>query len=200
MRLAAYVAGREMVWGRVASLYLRSFERACREGEAAAAPRSAIKTLDQQPGHLPELKLDHFYRLTDSTGMFQHASFVVPNYAEGYCTDDNARALVLTLQLQALGDISPRLQTQANTFAAFLQYAFDGVGGRFRNFMSFDRRWLEAAVRRIARACALGAGPLRGSVRTGRIVHLRALPFRARPASGGWFHLAARLGVGPPGH
>ena len=46
------------------------------------------------------MKLDHLFRMSDPTGMFQHASFTVPNFAEGYCTDDNARALVLALMLQ----------------------------------------------------------------------------------------------------
>ncbi|HZZ57246.1 MAG TPA: glycosyl transferase family 1, partial [Opitutaceae bacterium] len=85
----------------------------------------------------------HLFRMSDSTGIFQHASFTVPNFAEGYCTDDNARALVLALMLQARGNNSPRLQAHATTYAAFLSHAFDRKLGRFRNFMSFDRRWLE---------------------------------------------------------
>ena len=67
----------------------------------------------------------------------------MPNFAEGYCTDDNARALVLALMLQRLGHGSPRLGAHAATYAAFLNHAFDRKRGRFRNFMSFDRRWLE---------------------------------------------------------
>jgi hypothetical protein len=81
--------------------------------------------------------------MSDSTGIFQHASFTVPNFAEGYCTDDNARALALALMLQRLGKSSVRLQAHATTYAAFLNHAFDRERGRFRNFMSFDRRWLE---------------------------------------------------------
>jgi hypothetical protein len=104
---------------------------------------SPIKTLDEQPGQLPELKLDHLFRMSDSTGIFQHASFTVRNFAEGYCTDDNARALVLALMLKKLGQDSPQLGAKAATYAAFLNHAFDRKLGRFRNFMSFDRRWLE---------------------------------------------------------
>ncbi len=63
--------------------------------------------------------------MSDSTGIFQHASFTVPNFAEGYCTDDNARALVLALMLQRLGHGSPQLRRQAATYAAFLNHAFD---------------------------------------------------------------------------
>lgn len=143
MRRNAYRLGRDMVWGRVARLYVKSFGQARQDHSFIGRRSSPIKTLDEQPGQLPELKLDHLFRMSDSTGIFQHASFTVPNFAEGYCTDDNARALVLALMLQRLGCGSPRLDAQAATYAAFLNHAFDRSSGRFRNFMSFDRRWLE---------------------------------------------------------
>jgi hypothetical protein len=143
MRKNAYKLGRDMVWSRVAQLYAKSFERARQDHSFVGRRSSPIKTLDEQPGQLPELKLDHLFRMSDSTGIFQHASFTVPNFAEGYCTDDNARALVLTVMLQQLGHGSARLAAQASTYAAFLNHAFDRKSGRFRNFMSFDRHWLE---------------------------------------------------------
>jgi hypothetical protein len=143
MRKNAYKLGRDMVWSQVAQLYAKSFEQARQDHNFVGRKASPIKTLDQQSGQLPELKLDHLFRMSDSTGIFQHASFTVPNFAEGYCTDDNARALVLALMLQKLGRGSPRLSAQAATYAAFLNHAFDRPRGRFRNFMSFDRRWLE---------------------------------------------------------
>jgi glycosyltransferase involved in cell wall biosynthesis len=143
MRKHAYLLGRDMVWSRVAQLYAKSFEQARQDHSFVGRKSSPIKTLDEQPGQLPELKLDHLFRMSDSTGIFQHASFTVPNFTEGYCTDDNARALVLAVMLQRLGLGSPRLGEQAATYAAFLNHAFDRKSGRFRNFMSFDRRWLE---------------------------------------------------------
>ncbi|MBI3415152.1 MAG: glycosyltransferase family 4 protein [Verrucomicrobia bacterium] len=143
MRKNAYKLGRDMVWSCVAQLYVQSFERARHDHSFVGTKSSPIKTLDEQPGQLPELKLDHLFRLSDSTGIFQHASFTVPNFAEGYCTDDNARALVLALMLKRLGQGSPRLGERAATYAAFLNHAFDRERRRFRNFMSFDRRWLE---------------------------------------------------------
>jgi glycosyltransferase involved in cell wall biosynthesis len=143
MRKNAYKLGREMVWSRVAQLYAKSFEQARHDHSFVGRKSSPIKTLDETPGQLPELKLDHLFRMSDSTGIFQHASFTVPNFSEGYCTDDNARALVLALMLQKLGQGSPQLGAQAATYAAFLNHAFDRKLGRFRNFMSFDRRWLE---------------------------------------------------------
>jgi len=143
MRKNAYKLGREMVWGRVARLYAKSFEQAQQDHSFVGRTPSPIRTLDQQPGQLPQLKLDHLFRMSDSTGIFQHASFTVPNFAEGYCTDDNARALALALMLQKLGQGTPHLGACAATYAAFLNHAFDRTRGRFRNFMSFDRRWLE---------------------------------------------------------
>lgn len=143
MRKNAYKLGREMVWSRVAQLYAKSFEQARQDHSFVGRKSSPIKTLDEQPGQLPEMKLDHLFRMSDSTGMFQHASFTVRNFAEGYCTDDNARALVLVLMLQKLGHGSPQLGAKAATYTAFLNHAFDRQRGRFHNFMSFDRRWLD---------------------------------------------------------
>ncbi|MCU0785532.1 MAG: glycosyltransferase family 4 protein [Verrucomicrobia bacterium] len=143
MRKNAYKLGRDMVWSRVAQLYAKSFEQARQDHSFVGRKSSPIKTLDEQPGQLPDLKLDHLFRMSDSTGIFQHASFTVPNFAEGYCTDDNARALVLAVMLQKLGHDSPPINACAATYAAYLNHAFDRARRRFRNFMSFDRRWLE---------------------------------------------------------
>src|SRR6185295_580339 len=143
MRKNAYKLGREMIWSRVAQLYAKSFEQARLDHSFVGRKASPIKTLDEQPGQLPEMKLEHLFRMSDSTGIFQHASFTVPNFAEGYCTDDNARALVLLLMLQQLGHGSTRLNAQAMTYAAFLNHAFDRPTRRFHNFLSFDRRWLD---------------------------------------------------------
>jgi len=143
MRKNAYQLGRDMVWSRVAQLYMQSFEQASRDHSFVGRKSSPIKTLDEQPGQLPDLKLDHLYCMSDSTGIFQHASFTVPNFAEGYCTDDNARALLLALMLQQAGNNSQRLNEQTATYAAFLNHAFNRKSRRFRNFMSFERCWLE---------------------------------------------------------
>jgi len=143
MRKNAYKLGRDMIWSRVAQLYIKSFEQARSDHSFVGRKSSPIKTLDELPGQLPEMKLDHLFRMSDSTGIFQHASFTVPNFREGYCTDDNARALVLAIMLHRLGQGSPRLSEQAATYAAFLNHAFDCGSGRFHNLMSFERRWLD---------------------------------------------------------
>jgi glycosyltransferase involved in cell wall biosynthesis len=144
IRKNAYRIGREMVWSNVAQLYMRSFEVSRMEGPALSRKSLLAKTLDQRPRELPELKLNHLARMTDSTGVFQHAIFGVPNFSEGYCTDDNARAFILAVLLGELGEEPESLRTLATTCAAFLHHAFDAKTGRFHNHMSFDRRWLDA--------------------------------------------------------
>jgi hypothetical protein len=89
------------------------------------------------------VKLNHLARITDSTGVFQHAVFSVPNFSEGYCTDDNARAFVLSVLLGELGEDPESVRGLATTTAAFLLHAFDVETRRFHNHMSFDRRWLD---------------------------------------------------------
>src|SRR4029077_2122256 len=96
MRKNAFKQGREMVWSNVARLYMRSFELA-RAQPVSSRKSLATKTLDRAPREIPDLKLDHLLRMTDSTGVFQHAIFSVPNFSEGYCTDDNARAFILAV-------------------------------------------------------------------------------------------------------
>jgi hypothetical protein len=108
---------------------------------------------DDRLHEIPALKLDHMQRMTDGTGMLQHAVFNVPNYDEGYTTDDNARALIVTVQLDNLRNISESLGLDEHTFTlsrelgrrylAFLWHAFNPATKRFRNFMAYNRTWLE---------------------------------------------------------
>jgi glycosyltransferase involved in cell wall biosynthesis len=143
IRKNAYKLGREMIWSNVAKLYLKSFEAARLERAVMSRKSFATKTLDQQPHELPELKLNHLSRLTDSTGIFQHAIFSVPNFSEGYCTDDNARAFILSVLLDELEEEPEHTRTLATTYAAFLHHAFNPKTKRFRNFLGFDRHWLD---------------------------------------------------------
>ncbi len=143
IRKNAYRIGRDMIWSNVAQLYMRSFELSRLEGGAPSRKSLSTKTLDQRPRELPELRLNHLARMTDSTGVFQHAVFSVPNFSEGYCTDDNARAFILAIMLGQLGEEPERVRTITTTCAAFLHHAFDTGTKRFHNHMSFDRRWLD---------------------------------------------------------
>src|SRR5260370_25741430 len=95
--------------------------------------------------------------MSDSTGIFQHAILSVPNFSEGYCTDDNARAYILAVLLSELGVDPEQVRTLATTYAAFLYHAFDPKTKRFHNHMSFDRRWLDEQGSEDCQARALWA-------------------------------------------
>ena len=157
LRKNAYRLGREMVWSNVAQLYMRSFESSRIVSASGSRKSLATKTLDQKPRELPELKLNHLSRMTDSTGIFQHAIFSVPNFSQGYCTDDNARAFVLSVLLSELGADPESVRTLATTCAAFLHHAFDPKTKRFHNFLSFNREWLDARGSEDCHARALWA-------------------------------------------
>jgi len=141
MRKRAYLCGRKMVWPQVARRYMESFGRARAERRHFTPPGFTVKALDERPGELPPLKLDHLRHMADETGMLQHAIFTVPNYHEGYTTDDNARALMVSTLLEELGN-GEALEL-ASRYLAFVWYAFNAETGRFRNFMDYQRRWLK---------------------------------------------------------
>lgn len=143
MRKRAYLFGRDMIWPQVAHRYMESFERARAERRHFTPPGFTVKPLDKRPGELPPLKLDHLHHMTDETGIFQHALFTVPNYREGYTTDDNARALMVSTLLEELGN--SEASELASRYLAFVWYAFNADIGRFRNFMDYQRNWLEAS-------------------------------------------------------
>ena len=145
MRKRAYLYARDMVWSRVAQKYMKCFERIynerLRNPRATFLAQNTEKNLDR----LPVLKLDHLYRMTDHTGIVEHAVFVVPNYPEGYSTDDNARALIVTTLLEELGVHAPVNSVDlASRYLAFLWHAFDPTTRRFRNSLSYECSWHEA--------------------------------------------------------
>mgnify|MGYP005806349199 CR=1 FL=1 len=158
-RDAAYQLGRAMIWPAVAERFIESFQRA--RTERRASPRSAFAdwTLASRPYELPPLRLDHVVRMSDGTGILQHATFNVPNFHEGYCTDDNARAFILCNLLDELGDHPPsqNIDRLATSYLAFLAAALNPGMGRFRNFMSHGRQWLEESGSEDSHARALWA-------------------------------------------
>ena len=91
---------------------------------------------------LPEADLRHVQVLTDGTGILQHASYGAPNHDHGYCSDDNARALIAGALHSRLYGYDEQIMP-IQEYLGFLNYAFNDRTGRFRNFMSYDRQWLE---------------------------------------------------------
>jgi hypothetical protein len=99
--------------------------------------------LNQKEQRLPQINLNHLCNMTDDTGVLQHARYTVPNRAHGYCVDDNARALIVVVMAHDLNRIDTSLTDLASIYLSFLDDAFDQETGRFRNFMSYSRNWLE---------------------------------------------------------
>lgn len=145
IRREAYAMGREMIWSPVAQRYLKTFKHASADHIDVPRATFAKWTLETRPSALQPTRLDHVIRMSDGTGIFQHAIFNVPNFHEGYCTDDNARAFILCNLLDELGDRPPSvsLNNLATSYLAFLAAAFNYDSGRFRNFMSHGREWLD---------------------------------------------------------
>jgi len=140
MRKRAYAVGRTMTWERTAERYMLAFENA-RQGHSLrviSSPKGA-EPLNPVP---PDLQISHFLSMCDDTGLLQHAVHTVPDRSHGYCVDDNARALLLACALNSLGEQRlPNVLTAR--FAAFVQHAWNPDTRRFRNFMGFNRTWLE---------------------------------------------------------
>lgn len=145
MQELAAAHGVSMTWPAVARQYLRSFEKARRQHDGRHR-RTALQaqTLATRPLELPAIDLRHLRAMTDDTGLLQHAAFNIPKYEEGYCIDDNARALLLMSMLEAAGTDDPgAVRALSARYLAFVRYAFDRPSGRFRNFLSYSREWLE---------------------------------------------------------
>ncbi len=141
MRKRAYTFCRKMIWKEAARQYLSVFADAKRERARSPRPVFQTKTVKSVLMEIPQPRLDHIVRLTDDVGILQHAKFIVPDRYHGYCTDDNARALIAVLMAQDMIAAHETTTDLACTYISFLHHAFDEKTGRFRNFMGYDRRW-----------------------------------------------------------
>jgi glycosyltransferase involved in cell wall biosynthesis len=142
IRERAYAASRSMTWERTAERYMAAFASARQGHWLKVIARSDKASLESQGAHAPDMQLGHFLSMCDDTGLFQHAVHSVPDRSHGYCVDDNARALLLACALNNPGE--QRLsEVLTARFAAFVQHAWNPDTRRFRNFMGFNRAWLE---------------------------------------------------------
>ena len=142
MQRTAYLASREMVWDRTALRYASLFDTARRGQRPKVVPLADKPAPLRVSPAIPTLQLGHFLAMCDDTGLFQHAVHSVPDRSHGYCVDDNARALLVACALNHPGELALP-DTLVSRFAAFVQHAWNPDNRRFRNFMGFDRRWLE---------------------------------------------------------
>jgi glycosyltransferase involved in cell wall biosynthesis len=147
MRKRAYLHSRGTTWPKTARAYMASFQRA--RFERSLHPRAAQQDdpVMELADSLPALNPGHLLNMTDDTGMLQHAVFSVPNTREGYTTDDNARALIVSILLERCEKPAGERDCLdlSNRYLSFLWLAFNSDTGRFRNFLGYDRKWLEDA-------------------------------------------------------
>jgi glycosyltransferase involved in cell wall biosynthesis len=142
LRKRAYHYCRPMIWKEVARSYVRLVSEAMEERISTPRPHHSEKYLSTLIEELPEPNLKHLRVMTDDTGIIQHANYATPDRFHGYCSDDNARALAAAcMHFWQTEDHS--VLSLLHTYLSFLHHAFNRDTGRFRNFMSFDRRWLE---------------------------------------------------------
>ncbi|WJR75526.1 glycosyltransferase family 4 protein [Bradyrhizobium sp. NP1] len=142
MRERAYAASRPMTWERTAERYMTTFENARQRHRLKVIVRAGPDAIAPVGTAAPDMQLGHFLSMCDNTGLFQHAVHSVPDRAHGYCVDDNARALLLACALNESGE-HPLSEILTARFAAFVQHAWNPDTRRFRNFMGFNRSWLE---------------------------------------------------------
>ncbi len=146
IRKKAYMFCRKTIWKEVARRYFEVFrEVQLNRSRYPHLRQSYSKNIKSVTNfELPELKLDHLRILTDDTGILQHATYTIPNRFKGYCTDDNARALMVAAigQKYMLID-SMCFDSLSSQYLSYLQYAFNAEKGRFRNFMTYSRQWTE---------------------------------------------------------
>lgn len=152
VRINAYDYSRDSVWKQVAKQYHCVFREVKEErnrspraelildGKAKNGRAKKVKNIRE----LPVINLKHLQMLTDDTGLLQHAKYTAPDRNHGYCTDDNARALIVAALTQQLSHVDTALADDlCNRYLSFVLHAFDSNTGRFRNFMGYNRQWLE---------------------------------------------------------
>lgn len=138
----AFSLARQCYWPNIGRQYLEllhTLTLAARSTSASEEPQTA----GEPAFSLPPINLNHLRVLTDSTGILQHARYAIPNRTHGYCIDDNARALMLSVMLQEEVRDIEELYRLSVTYLSFIDHAYNPVNGKFRNFMSYERCWLE---------------------------------------------------------
>ena len=143
IRKQAYQFSRQMIWKEVARTHLDIFDELVQKRASYPKSSSQKKSLRTTPFEMPDPKFDHLYRLTDDVGILQHANYIIPNRNHGYCTDDNARAIITVLLAQNLSLEDKFLNKYGYRYLSFILHAFNEDNNRFRNFMSYNRKWIE---------------------------------------------------------
>ncbi|MFO7939697.1 MAG: glycosyltransferase family 4 protein [Bacteroidales bacterium] len=138
LRTKAYEYGKTLTWPKLGKRYVNTV-REILSSEPLITKKKKEGSID--PLLLPPFSLDHLKRLTDDTGIIQHAKFGIPNLKEGYCLDDNARALIAVLMTYWQKKDKSALAL-APVYLSYIHY-MQNKDGTFRNFLSFNRNFLD---------------------------------------------------------
>lgn len=134
---------KECYWENIGKIYVDMINKDVMEKQIIKRESYQITENQESKYTLPRIKLTHLKALTDDTGMLQHARYNVPNRMHGYCIDDNARGLIVSTMLQNDIQEIDKLKEFTRVFLSFIDYAYNPSTGKFRNFMGYDRHWLE---------------------------------------------------------
>lgn len=138
----AFLFAQSMQWNKVGERYLQVMDALL---ERRPSQPKATESKSIAASLLPKPSFNHLVNITDDTGILQHACFSMPKREEGYCVDDNARGLLLTTMLESESSLTPEMDKLQSTYLSFVLHALNRENGRFRNFMTYDRVWLEEA-------------------------------------------------------
>lgn len=138
LRKNAYQFGRKMIWNEVGRQYFEIFYQALRDH----APEKTSAAVEVSRFSLPEVNFTHLRTLSDEAGILQHAMITTPDRRHGYATDDNARALQVCVMNWELFK-EENILSLLHRYLSFLSHAFDEKPGRFRNYLTYDRRWVD---------------------------------------------------------
>ncbi len=133
----AYQYGLNLRWPKIGAEFLQEIENALTQADIV---ESVIQQIID-PELIPEFSLSHVCRLTDDTGIVQHAKYGIPNLKEGYCLDDNARALIMALMAYQQNKSQEALKLLP-IYLSYIHY-MQREDGNFRNFLSFTRQYLD---------------------------------------------------------
>lgn len=137
----ALALAEQCYWPNIGRQYVELLQTLSREEMAATLYQMANDMEFAFP--LSPVNLVHLRVLTDDTGILQHSRYNIPDRTHGYCVDDNARALMLSVMLQSDVQDIDELNRLTSIYLSFTDYAFNPSNGKFRNFMSYERKWLE---------------------------------------------------------
>lgn len=137
LRSKSSAYGQEITWPKIGQKYNRLVEATLKQKSTLPPKKETV--LD--PLILPPFVLDHVKRMTDDTGIIQHAKFGIPNLKEGYCLDDNARALLMVLMTYKQMK-NPLALELSPVYLSYIHY-MQNDDGTFRNFLSFNRNFLD---------------------------------------------------------